>query len=380
MLDPQDDAATANWGDIWQTPSMDQWGELLDEEYVTWTYTSMTGKEGFLNYGLLIKSKQNGNSIFLPASGSFYNSGVWSLDTYWQYWTNELLRYNGQDASTAVSENLYYEDGKIRFFASMTNRCYGQPVRPVIKKTGKEVYTEFVASTGTLTYYYDDQRASRSGETSPYDPVGSTQKNCFSNYSDKIYKAVIDPSMKDAPLTSTAWMFFGGYDEDPFEYKPLSNLTTIEGLSNLNTENVTNMSEMFLQCSSLKTLDLSSFNTKNTKNMSGMFAFCRGLQTVNVSSFDISNAENLATMFYGCSSLTTIYCYDDWSESEAYCPDMFYSCTSLVGGQGTTFDDTKTDVAYARPDGGTSKPGYFTHSRMVAYTVKYVDTEGNELK
>ncbi len=39
---------------------------------------------------------------------------------------------------------------------------------------------------------------------------------------------------------------------------------------------------------------------------------------------------------------------------------MFYNCTSLVGGQGTTFDASHVDKAYARIDGGPSNPGYFT--------------------
>ena len=39
---------------------------------------------------------------------------------------------------------------------------------------------------------------------------------------------------------------------------------------------------------------------------------------------------------------------------------MFNNCTSLVGGQGTKYDSTKVDKTYARIDGGTSNPGYFT--------------------
>ena len=39
---------------------------------------------------------------------------------------------------------------------------------------------------------------------------------------------------------------------------------------------------------------------------------------------------------------------------------MFTGCTSLVGGQGTVYDSTKVDKTYARIDGGTSSPGYFT--------------------
>ena len=39
-------------------------------------------------------------------------------------------------------------------------------------------------------------------------------------------------------------------------------------------------------------------------------------------------------------------------------------CTSLVGGAGTLFDATVLDKTYARPDGGTEAPGYFTADTM----------------
>lgn len=39
---------------------------------------------------------------------------------------------------------------------------------------------------------------------------------------------------------------------------------------------------------------------------------------------------------------------------------MFSNTTNLVGGAGTVYDSTKTDKTYARIDGGTSSPGYFT--------------------
>ena len=45
-------------------------------------------------------------------------------------------------------------------------------------------------------------------------------------------------------------------------------------LSNFNTNNVTNMSDMFSGCSSLKELNLSNFNTKNVIDMSRMFSEC----------------------------------------------------------------------------------------------------------
>ena len=45
-------------------------------------------------------------------------------------------------------------------------------------------------------------------------------------------------------------------------------------LSNFDTHNVTEMSEMFFECTSLTELNLTSFNTSNVINMSFMFYKC----------------------------------------------------------------------------------------------------------
>ncbi len=61
-----------------------------------------------------------------------------------------------------------------------------------------------------------------------------------------------------------------------FIFSECDYLTTID-FSNLNTQNVINMSYMFLGCNSLKTIDLSHFNTKNVTNMEYMFYDCNSL-------------------------------------------------------------------------------------------------------
>ena len=81
---------------------------------------------------------------------------------------------------------------------------------------------------------------------------------------------------------------------------------------------------------------------------------------VDLTSFNISNVYNMAFMFGSCKDLTTICCYDDWSGTSANTECMFDECSSLVGGMGTTYNPNIEDATYARPDGGTDAPGYFT--------------------
>ena len=54
------------------------------------------------------------------------------------------------------------------------------------------------------------------------------------------------------------------------------NLQSID-LSKCDTSNVTNMSEMFIECRALTSLDVSSFDTSNVTDMSGMFDSCKAL-------------------------------------------------------------------------------------------------------
>lgn len=165
--------------------------------------------------------------------------------------------------------------------------------------------------------------------------------------------------MKDAPLTSMEGMFFGGTNSE-YPIQSLNNMTTIEGLENLNTAVVTNMESMFFSCSALKMLDLSSFETSNVTNMNGMFLGCNNLEIIDITLLDISNVTDMRMMFAGCSKLRTIRCLGDWSTSKAQSGYMFSVCNSLVGSQGTVFDSNVIDKTYARLDGGTINPGYFS--------------------
>ena len=246
-------------------------------------------------------------------------------------------------------------------------------------RAAKEVYTEFDSKTGTLTYYYDDQRASRTGITEVYDFANNPDAVRFNGYKDQVTKAVIDASMKEAGLTSMRRMFYG-----------LRRMASIDGMDNLvtnrvesmygmfyecsalkkvdlsrfNTGNVTEMYAMFFSCQSLTSLNLSSFDTRKVKSMYAMFKDCHALKEINLRNFDMVKATTVQDMFYGCFDLKTIYCNNDWSASETLTEshNLFKECHSLVGVSGTACDgENNIDKAHARIDRGSSEPGYFYH-------------------
>ena len=113
--DSRYDAATANWGSGWRLPTKKEFYELIDN--CTWTWTKLNGVNGYE-----VKSKKNGNSIFLPAAG--YCDGdtphyQGSLGGYWSSTPN----------GTAFACSLYFLSDYLRTYSLL--RYYGQSVRPV---------------------------------------------------------------------------------------------------------------------------------------------------------------------------------------------------------------------------------------------------------
>ena len=222
----------------------------------------------------------------------------------------------------------------------------GGPSNPgYFTEKGPEAYACYTPSNTTLTFYYDNQRSSRTGTT--YDL--NTGDNVV-GWETNVTKVVFDPSFASARPTSTYGWFYH-----------MENLQTITGIEYLNTSEVTNMSHMFNSCIRLTSLDLSSFNTSKVTHMHQMFQFCYELTSLDLSSFNTAKVTDMHYMLDYCTNLRTIYVGNGWSTAAVTnSTSMFRNCTSLVGGQGTTYDANHIDKAYAHIDGGPSNPGYFT--------------------
>lgn len=168
-------------------------------------------------------------------------------------------------------------------------------------------------------------------------------------YSDRHSITSIEIGSAIQPTTTKLW--FAG----------LYNCTSID-LTLLDTSNVTDMSYMFYNCSSLTSLDLGNLDTSNVTNMLAMFYSCTTITTIDLSSFDTSNVEYMGDMFCNCDELTTIIASNTFVTTNVIdSSQMFYGDTNLVGGNGTVYDANYIDKTYARIDtAGT--PGYFTAS------------------
>jgi surface protein len=120
---------------------------------------------------------------------------------------------------------------------------------------------------------------------------------------------------------------------------------------------------MFSCCYKLESVDISAFDLTNAEDISSLFCDCKRLKTVDLCSFDTSNVKDMKSMFENCYSLETITVSEKWTTSDDS-GKMFLNCDSLVGGNGTVFDEHHTDGEYARIDGGSSNPGYFTYKEF----------------
>ena len=178
-------------------------------------------------------------------------------------------------------------------------------------------------------------------------------------------------SFNTSNVTDMGYMFYDSrattLDLSSFDTSNVTNMsvmfqnsraTTLD-LSSFNTSNVTDMSDMFA-ASKAKTIDLSSFNTSNVTDMGYMFGNSKAT-SIDLSSFNTSNVTDMGSMFSDCSNLKTIYSSSKFvTTNVTRSNNMFSTSINLVGGAGTTYNNSKTDKTYARIDGGSSNPGYFT--------------------
>ena len=221
-------------------------------------------------------------------------------------------------------------------------------------------YAEFDKGTGTLTF--------RRGLSKPKGAYAlnleASEPGWWSTHRYEIKKVVFEASFANARPTSCYYWFCN-----------CSELTDIEGIENLNTENVTNMRGMFFNCPNLSSLDLTNFSTGNVTDMNSMFGYCQlssldltsfntanvtnmyhmffgcsALKSLDLTNFNTANVGDMDFMFQGCSALTTIYASEMFVTDQVEGYDMFKYCTNLKD-----YSVREIDSKYAN-----YKTGYFS--------------------
>ena len=125
-------------------------------------------------------------------------------------------------------------------------------------------------------------------------------------------------SFNTSNVTKMSGMFYG-----------CSKLTNVN-LANFNTKNVVKLSNLFNGCSTIENINLNSFETSNVTNMYGMFENCENLKNVNLKSFDTSKVTNMEAMFLNCKSLNKIDLSNFNTSNTERLKRMFTNCTLLT--------------------------------------------------
>ena len=120
VLDPEDDAASVNWGGNWRMPTDEEVTELRKQ--CTWTWATQNGVNGSKVVG------PNGNFIFLPAAGYMGNSSLKYVGESAYYWLSSHCTSPSYAAYGfgSYSANVVYCD-------CIGARNEGMSVRPVYK-------------------------------------------------------------------------------------------------------------------------------------------------------------------------------------------------------------------------------------------------------
>ena len=201
-------------------------------------------------------------------------------------------------------------------------------------------YAEFDNATGTLTFRYKGVKPAGA-----YDLNVESHNPGWEDQKGNIKKVVFDASFAIARPTSCCWWFANCFY-----------LTEIEGIENLNTQNVTDMRDMFTCCYALTSLDVSNFNTQNVEDMTDMFLGCEKLSLLDLSNFNTERVESMSSMFSGCSTLQTIFASDKFFTNQVFDGDgMFQGCENLKGFIDYIPDSDRDNNEYAN-----YKTGYFT--------------------
>ena len=288
----------------------------------------------------------NGNLITIYAGNGWSTAAVTSSNWMFSYCTS-LVGGKGTTYSASHVDKAYAH-------------IDGGTSNPGYFSAKTEAYACYTPSNTTLTFYYDDQRTSRTGttydlNTGTEDPGWYADGNCYG-----VTKVVFDSSFAGARPTTTSEWFTEMYSLtsiDGIQYLNTSEVTDMSvmfdgceslsslDVSNFNTAKVTNMSYMFNGCSSLTSLDLSNFNTAKVTGMKNMFNDCSGLKSLNLSSFNTSNVTSMYRMFKFCSSLTSLDVSSFNTSNVTDMCEMFYACETLTSLDLSRFNTAKaTDM------------------------------------
>ena len=134
IIQPEDDAASVNWGGGWHIPSEDEWRELFQSTTHVWTIQNGV-------YGCHFAAL-NGNTLFLPAAGYRRHDEIvdnckgnyWSCSLYVKHWPEYAWEFCF-DSLSVGNHRMFY-----------TGRHYGRSIRCVCATSSSSNLPQVVTS------------------------------------------------------------------------------------------------------------------------------------------------------------------------------------------------------------------------------------------
>ena len=244
-----------------------------------------------------------------------------------------------------------------------------------VQSQTREAYVAQSEDKTTLTFYYDAQRNAHTGKTWDIEDVFTDEfgnqfpawAGTYTKENTTVKKVIFDASFNKFRPTSTKEWFLH-----------CSEMTQIDGLEHLNTDNVTNMKGMFYSCSNLTSLNLQHFNTEKVESMRVMFTYCSELTSLDLSNFNTAKVTDMFQMFAFCSKLTSIDLKNFNTSKVTDMQDMFVANSRLASLDLKSFNTDKVinmegmfaactalkylDLSNFKPQKGTNMQQMFARS------------------
>ena len=291
---------------------------------------------------------------------------------------SELQKYTAGQKKAVLSRDYKtilfgedYEDDEDSWMYKITKIIFSDfiPAESVIRSSGTSIYGDISEKKdGSVIGWVEKREAAASeydveqngleyilhidGNGKVYAPADSTE---LFSYCVEVEEIEFGDAFDTSDVVSMSAMF-----------RSCVALKSLD-VSGFNTENVTNMSYMFSDCSSsLTELDVSNFTTENVTDMQGMFCDCYSLRKLDISSFNTKNVTNMWSMFCGCSDLQELDVSNFNTEKVTNMGSMFFCCESLE----------ELDVRGFNTQNVFSMCGMFENCR----SLKILDTSGFDMQ
>ena len=257
-----------------------------------------------------VSTIENGNLIYGETPGDWIAGRTVLTTTEW----NSLAGNNAISFKVRVeaNEGIWVQEEKHYVLANLNSNSNWTSIRANI--TSIEFHSDGVATANPLSSF-DATDVTSKGTVTVYtvdDGLGNNTRKAIIVADDTIY----------APGNSSRL------------FRNMTNLVTFDS-KNFKVDNVTNMTQIFQNCSSLTNVD--SLIGWNTSNVTGtgflaLFQGCTKLENVDgLLNFDTSKVTYIYSLFDGCKSLKNVNGLGNWNTSSVTnMAKMFSECDSLT--------------------------------------------------